>query len=749
MAALVYLAICASVALWFAVTGQVIAPYLQEAELGLPATQTSSIQNQKFSDFYQNYVAELQQHIASPRSGWIATWSDMNELGRPLYQTEGLSPAYVPTWLLMQLSHDPVVIITTLVLLTAFLGGFFALLLAREWELHPLAALSAALLLISTPMITYWATFPMYFAAYCWATGMMWSFQRMTRCRDAGGWLVLAFSAYALLMTVYPQMTVQNSYLLGSWAGVVLWRSLRHQGGRRAATLAAYGASAVLVGTLLALPVFLDLWLAAKESARLNVSPDFYTALFPKIHSWQDAAQWFVSVSAPDLFGNPSAPDYPFVYNGRSAVPWVWLLAIATITLCLRKVWGWWLAVAICIVLVLSEPLYHFGVAHLGFGLSRSNPLAVAVLPMLWLAVYALDSVLRSKVSSATNAKASQTGAVSARLTAFATCLAIVGCAFALAKTSGHAVDDIRVFLIGLSFLAFAGLWSGYVAVAASVGVILAVGAYGWPLLLIHNAASIRWTSPLVEAVRANLPEGSRYAWVTEPPMSLWPNVNATLGLATIHTYNSLSPKSYQALVRELGGEVLVYGRINTWINPPATSASLQLANIALFLSARPLPNKYGTPLAAVGSVFIYRNDQRMGAWMNMPLSEATGDPSSGYRIEQPAQATRWVVERVRNDGDAQEFAMTVTQPSLFVLSQKFHSQWIAEWRDGSEWHNASTVSVNGFFQGVIVPQGTQSVRISFRPWVRYAWCAHLFFAVAGIFIMLNFAWKSRSRRRN
>jgi len=292
--------------------------------------------------------------------------------------------------------------------------------------------------------------------------------------------------------------------------------------------------------------------------------------------------------------------------------------------------------------------------------------------------------------------------------------------------------------------LAFSALWSRYAAAAASIGAILAVCAYGWPMVLTQDLSAIRRTSPLVETIRANLPEGSRYAWVTEPTR-LWPSSNATFGLATIHTYNSLSSKSFHALVRELGGEVLVYGRHNTWINPPAASAALQLANIALVLSARPLPELYGAPLAVVGDVFIYRNDQRLGAWINVPLSQAGKDAATGYRLEQPAQATRLAAERIRNDGDVQEFSMAGTLPSLLVLSQKFHPQWVAEWRDGGEWHDDAATRVNGFFQGVVVPQGAQGVRISFKPWARFAWCAHLFFIISGGFVLLRFAWKSKT----
>ena len=744
-AALGYLALVLSVVLWFVITGKVIAPDVQDVELGLPASQTSSIQNRKFDDYYLNYVPELAEHLTSPRSGWLATWSDLNELGQPLYHTEGLSPAYLPTWLLTRLSSDPIVVITALTLLTAFLGGAFAFLLAMEWGLHPLAALSAALLLVSTPMVAYWATFPMYFAVYCWGTGLMWSFQRATRRRDAGGWLALAFCAYALLMSVYPQMIVQHAYLFAAWAGVVLWRAARDRGGRRAAGLAGFGVSAVVVGAALTLPVFLDLWLTAKASARLDVPASFYTALFPNIASWRDAAKWLVTTAVPDLFGNPSAPSYPFFYPGRSVVPWVWLLAISGIPLCLRKTWGWWLAVAVCVVLVLDKSLYQFAVAHFGFGLSRSNPLAVAVLPTIWMAAHALDGMLRLGERPDASGRTTQGEARSAQFAVLATALGLLACAYALALATGHSISWARVLLLGASLLACAALWGRYPAIAALTGVALAVFAYGWPLVLVQDWSSIRKTSPLVEAIRSNLPKGSRYAWVSKPT-TLPPNVNATVGLATIHTYDSLSPRRYQALIAELGGAVTVYGRYNSWISPPAGSAALQLSDIGLFLSSRQLPETYGSPLAVVSGVFLYRNDLRIGGWLAMPLEEAAVN-GEDYRVMQPAQTTRLPAQRVLDMGDEMEFTVVGSRPTLLVLSQKYNRQWLAEWRSTGPWRRAAAVCVNGFFQGVVVPQGATSIRLSFRPWSRYAWFSHAFFAAALALLVFR-SLRTRLERR-
>lgn len=745
-AGILYLMLAVCIAMWFVLGEKVIAPHVQDLELGLPAGKIAQIQNRKFNDYFLNYIPELQQQISGPRSGWIATWSGLNELGRPLYHTEGLSPAYAPTWLLTRISSDPYVVITALVLFTAFASGTFAFLLAREWGLHPLASLSAAVLMASTPMTTYWATFPMYLAVYCWATGLMYGFQRSVRRQDSLGWLTLSFCAYALLMTAYPQMTVQHAYLLATWSLSVLWRVARERGARSTAILMVHAGSAVSAGILLALPVFLDLWIIARESARLDVPLDFYTALFPAHDTWQKTVEWLVTMTAPDLFGNPSAPDFPFVYNGRSVVAWVWLLAVASIPLCLRRVWGWWLAVGVCILLVLHKPLYHFCVTYLGFGLSRSNPLAVAVLPMIWLAATALDRLLRRAQALAD--KQATAGLIRAAwFFPMLACIVTLACAFALAQASGQNIRGERLLILALSAASCAALWTRYAGLAAITGAAIAMFAYGGPMVLTQELAAIHRTSPLLDAVRSHLLPGERYAWVSEPT-SLPPNANATAGIATLHTYDSLSPKSYHVLIEELGGEMQVFGRHNNWIAPPENSIQLQLANIRLFLSSQPLSTIYGSPLDVVAGIGIYENKQRMGGWVNLPLEEAIAD-GGGYRVTRLSNAAQLNAEPLGNSGDTLEFSLSGTMPSLFVLSQKYHRQWVAEWRSGDEWKGAATVRVNGFYQGVVLPPGATDVRLRFLPWARYAWSAHLFFGLTGLLVLMRLVWKSRESLRS
>jgi hypothetical protein len=66
----------------------------------------------------------------------------------------------------------------------------------------------------------------------------------------------------------------------------------------------------------------------------------------------------------------------------------------------------------------------------------------------------------------------------------------------------------------------------------------------------------------------------------------------------------------------------------------------------------------------------------------------------------------------------------------LLVLSQKFYRDWHAEVLMPEGWVAALTLPVNKVFQGVVLPEHAQKVRLQFLPAVRFAWVAHVFWTL-------------------
>ena len=266
-----------------------------------------------------------------------------------------------------------------------------------------------------------------------------------------------------------------------------------------------------------------------------------------------------------------------------------------------------------------------------------------------------------------------------------------------------------------------------------------------YPLMLKQDPAQIAMTSPLVDKVRENLPLGSRYA-VAAPEVSvLPPNLNATLGLATVHSCNSLSSSRYHTLIKSLGGDVQTYGRWNRAISPDFAGAMFWMSNISLILSPGKLAHENLEYLGEESGIHLYRVLSRMGEslqvvppQLDMSLTRMVLDDPRGMITNIPV--------KILDRGDVLEFEVKPTAPSVFLLSQKFHRDWEALAETNQGWQTVQTVEVNGVFQGVLLPPETRRVRFDFKPFVRYTWIAHVFWFL--LLVLAGFkSWQGYRRK--
>ena len=207
--------------------GKLIIPFRPSLETGIHETRKDGIENRKFSDYFCFYIPEIKEHINGRRSGWISTWTDQNELGRPLSHLSGFSPAYLPTWIMQKIIVDPYRFITLYSIGTCFLTGVFCLLLVMESGISPLAGLLCAWLLATSPAMLYWLTFPMFISVWCWGAGIMYCVVRLEKGWHFRTWALLSFCSYSILMTGYPQLVLLHIYLIGAYFAfcvALLWR---------------------------------------------------------------------------------------------------------------------------------------------------------------------------------------------------------------------------------------------------------------------------------------------------------------------------------------------------------------------------------------------------------------------------------------------------------------------------------------------------------------------------------------------
>ncbi len=716
--------------------GDVIAPHRQLSELAI-ADQTGSkqIENRKFSDFTNGYIPEISEHLNGARSGWLTLWVAQNELGRPAYQISGFSPAYMPTWLISKGTDNPWRYITILSLGTCFLAGLFILLFAREAGLSPLSGLIAGLGLTASPLFMYWLTFPMFPAVWCWSAGALWAVTRLARHPDILGWGVLAFSGYSLLMTAYPQPVVFHIYLLGGYG---LWLAYRQARISQLAVIKflAFVASALVVGAAFALPVYRDLIILSSESARVAPDPSFFTVVLPKFASFNELARFFVLSTIPEIFGNPIAPSFPFSYDGLSVTLIAIFFGVVALVTSFKETWGWWLAILVLCLLAFVHPLYVLGVKYFGFNLSRSTPLGSITLPLTIITAFGIDALARRthhrQFSSAVFAGA-----------AVALVVIAIGVAYGVSQ---HAPVRWGV-VIGL--LLMTGLliaqYDRYRPLFLMMALVLVLGMTSYPLMLKQDPAQIAMTSPLVEKVRENLPAGSRYA-VAAPGISvLPPNLNATLDLSSVHSYNSLSSTRYHTLIKVLGGEMQTYGRWNGAIDPDYAGTMFWMSNISLILSPGKLVNENLEFLSEESGIHLYRVVSRMGDSMQVTLPQLDMSLTKLVLDDPRGMVTNTPV-KILDQGDVLEFEVNSSAPSVFLLSQKFHRDWEALAETNQGWQAAQTVEVNGVFQGVLLPPETRRVRLDFKPLARYAWIAHVFWIF--LFVLIIFKFSQTFRRR-
>lgn len=728
------------VALFFGVTfpywgeGQVTAPNRQLMEVGLRSIpdfhQTDS---NYYSDIPDTFVPALTEHLTGPRSGWLALWTNDTELGRPIYHLSGFSPAYAPSWVLAQLTHSPWIFVTVLALGMSFLAGLFLILFCSEIGISPLAGLIAGATLGTAPMIMENLDYPMYLAGYCWSAGLLWALARSAQRPDLLGWVALAFCTYSMLIIAAPQLVVYNVYILAVY-GAYLCYTRQRLGWRDVRRFVVLSASAILAGTVLTLPIFVDLARTVSESARISAPATWYMFGLPTLDSRPSFHRLVINVM-PQIFTD-GVPHYPFGNVGMQLTPLIVFFLVVGLICAFRKSWGWWLAAAVICVVSFYHPLYRFAVEHLGFDFDRLSPWQCMMLPISMVVAYGADalvmrhSVWRTRIAVAI-----------AFLFVFGTL--VYGVEFGIKDR--YPMDWIMVIFMACMIILL-GLQLRQIKPFVLVGTLfLTIVAADNPVMVRVPPQSIATTSPLVQKIRETLPPGSRFAFANYGPL-LPPNFNAELGIPSIHSYDSISPKRYQALIRSLGGAVIQEGRWNRGIAPNYDSPQFWMSDVGLMLSEHPVADPGLRSIGRVSGLYMYTVPSHMGSSLQVRQSDVTLAQDE-VDVADPRALKTSVPTKLSDEGDRLDYQVTPGPPSVLILSQIFHGDWKAEVLEDSKWIEAKTAPVDGIFQGVLVPQGAARVRLEFLPFVRFAWISNLFWLVAALALLvrpLYGAWRAR-----
>lgn len=707
-------------------SGEIIFPHNNDVEVGNPlAIDAEHISNRKFSDESSVFIPEINHQLQGNHRSWLSTWNPDTQFGRQAQQT-GFSKAYLPSHLISFFTHDPFVFYTITILLTVFLSGLFLFLLLKSLSLRPLACLIGSLSMNFGVLYIYWLTFSVFLSAYCWTLGLMWLIARFIQRPSYPTALGLAFCSYSLLMTGYPQAIVMNLYIIIGFTLLLLYKS---EGNLKNKTIiAAALAGAALFGVLLTAPVYMDLLETASRSARIKAGNDFFLKSLPNVGSPGNFLLFLNSTVDAFIFGNPIKQNYSFVFDGPSLTPLYFALFMLTFIKGLwRRLWPWQAFILLCFIGTIWPAAYLFAVRYMGFNLSAVILIGGAIIPASILVGYAVDYLLYEDKGGAPLRKA-------------AVLLPILPMALLYLLYGKKLTDftDTRFIILNLViFLIFYVLtivpsrsvktWGLLVLTLVSVFV------YGGNLRLIRPQSSIHTTSPVIEFIRAQTADNSRFAFVGYKQI-IPPNQESLLGLRSIHSYDSLSTREYQNLVKKLSSKgTITYGRHFDFITDGSRLGrpEFSYAGIGLYIASYELRHPALRKIAQWRQYRFYKPIKPPilhAQVVDYDLNEGSGAGTA--MIQGPlGKHALLPVKRLDAFTDYKTYSLTpAPKPTLLFLSQQYDRRWRARSKAGP----LKTLMVNDFYEGVVIPPGTAEVTLEFRPLSLWMWAGQVIFILLG-----------------
>ncbi|HEX6885901.1 MAG TPA: hypothetical protein VF530_21180 [Planctomycetota bacterium] len=672
-------------------------------------------------DMHSSSVPELRLHLHGNHGFGPALWAPQVQLGRPAFQTGGMTQAFWPCLLASAVLRDEWELHSVLVLVSLVLGGLFAYGLFRELDLHPWSAAACALGFGFSSFHGHVGEQLFYVSGSVWSMGLYWAFAANLKRPSPRRGLLFALVLHSALLSAYPQQLVW-----AGWFGLFLLFALVPPRGQRRRVLL-HLALWSGVGLASAAPFLLDLAdraLAASRSVMIPAWPE------------RDLREWLVELGE---LGDP-------LWNGRvplqldglrfwgvSFTPFFGaavLLAVAAVRT--RLVLAAAVFVLATLVLSWSEPIHGFAARRLGVGLSSFHPFAAAHAAIFLLAAIGFDRAWR------------EPGRVwRAGLALVLPVLAALG---SLATDRPHAWFNVAVscaLALGAGLVLVRPWWA-----ILALGAALSAGHYG---VAGFQAQTRGWIErylanyqPVADELRGAA-AGGRLALVgTQAPPWPAPNTEILHDLVSIHGYDSLPAQRYKDWVRRVSAEGMVNRQrvFNLVASPALASEDFWRAGVRVVASYEPLDS----PLLRESGVerglrwFEVLDPAPMQAWV--PLDACRTAPGAAS-IPAPLAPLAVPVERQTRRDEWLEFVLEPRdEPGLLWVSQQYHPRWRARTDEGA----LETVPVDVIWQGVLVPAGTERITLEYRPWIRWWWIPQLGFAAAGIVLGLR-ALRSRRER--
>jgi len=254
--------------------------------------------------------------------------------------------------------------------------------------------------------------------------------------------------------------------------------------------------------------------------------------------------------------------------------------------------------------------------------------------------------------------------------------------------------------------------------------------------MLTRPLKTIHTSSELTERIQQQTFDGSRYAKIgSRLTRVIVSNQEALLNIRSVHSYDSLSSRNYQNMVLQISEEgTHTYGRhfnsisSTSKLHEPAFSYTGVGLLLALSRSGLQLQR---TPTAPI----------QYAQTTNYKQIDETKITFDGFLNEH----NELIVEQTISFDDLKKFKLTPSkQETILFISQQYHPHWKATSND----KRLQTVLINDFYQGVVIPPGTDSLQLQFKPYILWSWLPQLFFIVLGLVALVGWLKNTNLRKR-
>lgn len=694
---------------------------------------TAYVQTNYFDDYATFYVPEVQMQLDEPRSSWITTWTSRVEMGRPLAHLAGFSPAYVVSWVLMLVIDDAFLFFTVMFMLWVYLAGLFALLYVKLLSSDNIAAIIVGILFAFNPYLFFWNTFITFVAALTWGMALVYALTRLQRSQSLANTILVAFSVYSIIYTVYPQISIHLIYLITGYTAWLLWHMPNWHSRRR---FVGFASLAVVSAVVLCIPVLRDVSVQMQLSDLRKLLPEtFFATNVPVLTEWQDLVRTMVGyVYSNVLQTTPAYDTMAYPISRRWLVSMLAFWGVIAVYFAWNRVWGWVLWLAIAALLSIHRPIFVFaealGLPQFSRGLLLGS--ATQYIPHIVMATIGL--IQRNNIPE----RARLRGGI------------IVGACFllllAITCLQG-AADGKPIFwtmvliealiIVGCTYCFIvprSGRWQLGVLVIVIMQAVIVVRPY-W---LVQPQTHVIRTSETVQAIQGAMPTDGKFVLVySKPARQLEANYTAFLKLNNVGAYSSLPSRYYVAIMQSFGIEFDAYIRNIRSIPATFPDTARWMANIHVIASEMPQDFAGATLVTRSNGVYVYQYAQAMGCCAWIAAADMREQSSSHWYIDAIQDTDMLPVRTTTDSGDVKQLTLPARNSAgIVIISQAYHPDWYATVTTPAGESPAATVIINDGYQGVNVPAEATQVTLRFMPWVWWSWIGHVWWLLCGLFLI-------------